>query len=285
MQRLGGSVIGFSDASATSTSKGESLADTIRVVSSYADIIAMRSPKEGAAYLASKYSSIPVINAGDGGHHHPTQTLTDLVTIRAMKGSWSGHTVGFCGDLKFGRTVHSLTKALTRYPNNKFIFISPKELSIPEYIINQVFIPAGIEFKQVERLEDCIEELDILYMTRVQKERFFNEQDYIRLKDSYILDKEKMKIAKDNMDKINHNAADVHRLIESEKITVKSKIRDILKGILKKGEIVFNKTFNIKEKSKIEVVTAFMAMLELNRASKVSISQEYNFGDIKLKRK
>ena len=199
MQRLGGSVIGFSDASATSTTKGETLADTIRVVSSYADVIAMRSPKEGAATLASEYSSIPVINAGDGGHHHPTQTLTDLVTIRAMKGSWSGHTVGFCGDLKFGRTVHSLTKALTRYPNNKFIFISPKELSIPEYIINQVFIPAGIEYKQVERLEDCIEELDILYMTRVQKERFFNEQDYIRLKDSYILDKEKMKMAKENM--------------------------------------------------------------------------------------
>ena len=199
MQRLGGSVIGFSDASATSTSKGESLADTIRVVSSYADVIAMRSPKEGAATLASEYSSIPVINAGDGGHHHPTQTLTDLVTIRAMKGTWSGHTVGFCGDLKFGRTVHSLTKALSRYPNNKFIFISPKELSIPEYIINQVFVPAGIEYKQVERLEDCIEELDILYMTRVQKERFFNEQDNIRLKDSYILDKEKMKMAKENM--------------------------------------------------------------------------------------
>lgn len=199
MQRLGGSVIGFSDASATSTTKGETLADTIRVVSSYADVIAMRSPKEGAAFLASEYSSIPVINAGDGGHHHPTQTLTDLVTIRAMKGSWSGHTIGLCGDLKFGRTVHSLAKALSRYPNNKFVLISPNELSIPEYIINQVFIPAGIEFKQVERLEDAIQELDILYMTRVQKERFFNEQDYIRLKDSYILDKEKMKSAKDNM--------------------------------------------------------------------------------------
>ena len=197
MQRLGGSVIGFSDASATSTTKGETLADTIRVVSSYADVIAMRSPKEGAAFLASEYSSIPVINAGDGGHHHPTQTLTDLVTIRAMKGSWSGHTIGLCGDLKFGRTVHSLAKALSRYPNNKFVLISPNELSIPEYIINQVFIPAGIEFKQVERLEDAIQELDILYMTRVQKERFFNEQDYIRLKDSYILDK--MKSAKDNM--------------------------------------------------------------------------------------
>lgn len=199
MQRLGGSVIGFSDASATSTTKGETLADTIRVVSSYADVIAMRSPKEGAAFLASEYSSIPVINAGDGGHHHPTQTLTDLVTIRAMKGSWSGHTIGLCGDLKFGRTVHSLAKALSRYPNNKFVLISPNELSIPEYIINQVFIPAGIEFNQVERLEDAIQELDILYMTRVQKERFFNEQDYIRLKDSYILDKEKMKSAKDNM--------------------------------------------------------------------------------------
>lgn len=199
MQRLGGSVMGFADASATSTTKGETLADTIRVVSSYADIIAMRNPKEGAAFLASKYSTVPVINAGDGGHHHPTQTLTDLVTIRALKGGWTNHTIGFCGDLRFGRTVHSLAKALSRYPNNKFILISPAELTIPEYIINQVFKPAGIEYRFEQRLEDAISELDILYMTRVQKERFFNEQDYIRLKDSYILDKEKMKVAKSNM--------------------------------------------------------------------------------------
>lgn len=199
MQHLGGSVLGFADSSASSTTKGETLADTIRTVSSYVDIIAMRNPKEGSALLASKYSSCPVINAGDGGHHHPTQTLTDLVTIRALKGGWEGHTIGFCGDLKFGRTVHSLTKALSRYPNNKFVLISPSELSIPEYIINQVFKPSGIQFATAERLEDVIGELDILYMTRVQRERFFNEQDYIRLKDSYILNKEKMKLAKDNM--------------------------------------------------------------------------------------
>ncbi|MGP1587457.1 MAG: aspartate carbamoyltransferase [Treponemataceae bacterium] len=199
MQHLGGSVLGFADASASSTVKGESLADTIRTVSSYVDVIAMRSPKEGAALLASKYSTVPIINAGDGGHHHPTQTLTDLVTIRALKGSFENHTIGFCGDLKFGRTVHSLTKALCHYPNNKFVFISPKELSIPDYMISQVFEPAGIEYSTSERLEKIIGSLDILYMTRVQKERFFNEQDYIRLKDSYILDKEKMKLAKNNM--------------------------------------------------------------------------------------
>ncbi|MDD7417172.1 MAG: aspartate carbamoyltransferase [Treponemataceae bacterium] len=199
MQHLGGSVLGFADANATSSTKGETLADTIRVVSSYVDVIAMRNPKEGSAYLASKYSACPIINAGDGGHHHPTQTLTDLVTIRALKGGWEGHTVGFCGDLKFGRTVHSLTKALSRYPNNKFVLISPNELAIPDYIIDQVLRPAGIQYTTAERLEDVIGDLDILYMTRVQKERFFNEQDYIRLKDSYILDKEKMKMAKDNM--------------------------------------------------------------------------------------
>lgn len=199
MQHLGGSVLGFADASASSTVKGESLADTIRTVSSYVDVIAMRSPKEGAALLASKYSTVPIINAGDGGHHHPTQTLTDLVTIRALKGSFENHTIGFCGDLKFGRTVHSLTKALCHYPNNKFVFISPKELSIPDYMISQVFEPAGIEYSTSERLEKIIGSLDILYMTRVQRERFFNEQDYIRLKDSYILDKEKMKFAKNNM--------------------------------------------------------------------------------------
>lgn len=199
MLRLGGSVLGFADSSYTSSTKGETLADTIRVVSSYVDVIAMRNPKEGAAMLASKYSAVPIINAGDGGHHHPTQTLTDLLTIRALKGGFSGHTIGFCGDLKFGRTVHSLSKAMSRYPNNKFVLISPSELQIPEYIIEQVFKPAGVEFTCQERLEEVIGDLDILYMTRVQKERFFNEQDYIRLKDSYILDKEKMKKAKKSM--------------------------------------------------------------------------------------
>lgn len=199
MLRLGGTVEGFADASSSSTSKGESLADTIRVVSSYVDVIAMRSPKEGAALLASKYSNCPIINAGDGGHFHPTQTLTDLLTIRALRGSFEGQTIGFCGDLKFGRTVHSLTQAMSRYPKNKFIFISPKELTIPEYMIENILKPNGIEYVEAERLEDKIGELDILYMTRVQKERFFNEQDYIRLKDSYILDREKMKMAKKDM--------------------------------------------------------------------------------------
>lgn len=199
MLRLGGGILGFADASASSAVKGESLADTIRTVSAYADIIAMRNPKEGSALLASRYSDVPIINAGDGGHHHPTQTLTDLLTIRALKGGFEGHTVGFCGDLKFGRTVHSLAKAMSRYPKTRFIFISPEELSIPPYITSQVLRRAGVEFTTNERLEDVIGELDILYMTRVQKERFFNEQDYIRLKDSYILDKQKMKLAKDNM--------------------------------------------------------------------------------------
>ncbi len=199
MLRLGGGVLGFADSSASSTTKGESLSDTIRTVSAYADVIAMRNPKEGSALLASRFSDVPVINAGDGGHHHPTQTLTDLLTIRAMKGTFEGHTIGFCGDLKFGRTVHSLVKAMSRYPHNKFILISPEELSIPPYIISQVLKPAGIEFATNERLEAVIGDLDILYMTRVQRERFFNEQDYIRLKDSYILDKDKMKLAKKNM--------------------------------------------------------------------------------------
>ena len=199
MQHLGGSTLGFADASYSSSTKGETLADTIRVVSSYVDVIAMRNPKEGAALLASKYSPVPVINAGDGGHHHPTQTLTDMLTIRSLKGDWSGHTVGFCGDLRFGRTVHSLLKTLCRYPNNKFILISPDELTLPDYIINEVLKRGGIQFQQAQRLEDVIGDLDILYMTRVQKERFFNEQDYIRLKDSYILDHEKMKLAKQNM--------------------------------------------------------------------------------------
>jgi aspartate carbamoyltransferase catalytic subunit len=199
MQRIGGSVIGFSDAAASSASKGETIADTIRVVAAYADIIAMRNPKEGAALLASRFSRVPVINAGDGGHHHPTQTLTDLLTIRALKGGFEGHTIGLCGDLKFGRTVHSLAKAMSRYAKNKFVLISPAELAIPDYITEQVFKKAGVEFCSCERLEDVIGSLDILYLTRVQRERFFNEQDYIRLKDSYILDGEKMKMAKQNM--------------------------------------------------------------------------------------
>jgi len=199
MLHLGGTVEGFADASYTSSSKGETLADTIRVVSSYVDIIAMRSPKEGAALLASKYSTVPVINAGDGGHYHPTQTLTDLLTIRALQGGLENHTIGFCGDLKFGRTVHSLAKAMSRYRNNKFVFISPEELKVPEYITEDILKPAGIEYTTAERLEDVIGDLDILYMTRVQKERFFNEQDYIRLKDSYILDRDKMKLAKQDM--------------------------------------------------------------------------------------
>jgi aspartate carbamoyltransferase catalytic subunit len=199
MLRLGGSTLGFADPGASSASKGESLADTIRTVSSYADIIAMRNPKEGAALLASQFSSVPVINAGDGGHHHPTQTLTDILTIRSLKGKTEGLTIGLCGDLKFGRTVHSLAKAMARYPKNRFVLISPPELEIPDYIVNRVFKPAGIPFTQVRRLEDSIGDLDILYMTRVQKERFFNEQDYIRLKDSYILDAEKMKLARKDL--------------------------------------------------------------------------------------
>ena len=199
MLHLGGSVEGFADASVTSGTKGETLADTIRVVSSYVDVIAMRNPKEGAALLASKYSPIPIINAGDGGHSHPTQTLTDLVTIRRLMGGFEGHTIGFCGDLKFGRTVHSLAQAMSRYKNNKFVFISPKELCVPDYLIKNVLEPNNIQYVTAERLEDVLGELDILYMTRVQKERFFNEQDYIRLKDSYILDKEKMKLAKQKM--------------------------------------------------------------------------------------
>lgn len=198
MLHLGGAVEGFSDAANSSTSKGESLADTIRTVSSYVDVIAMRNPKEGAALLASKFSDCPVINAGDGGHYHPTQTLTDLVTIRALKGGFEGHTIGFCGDLKFGRTVHSLAEAMSRYKNCKFIFISPEELRVPEWV-SSFLTEKGVPFTTAERLENVIGDLDILYMTRVQKERFFNEQDYLRLKDSYILDKAKMKLAKNDM--------------------------------------------------------------------------------------
>ena len=199
MLHLGGTVEGFADASYTSSTKGETLSDTIRVVSSYVDVIAMRNPKEGAALLASKYSSVPIINAGDGGHSHPTQTLTDLVTIRRLLGSTEGQTIGFCGDLKFGRTVHSLVQAMCRYRDNKFVFISPKELSMPGYMIKNVLEPNNVQYVCAERLEEVIGSLDILYMTRVQKERFFNEQDYLRFKDSYILDKEKMKLAKQRM--------------------------------------------------------------------------------------
>ncbi len=198
MLHLGGAVEGFSDAANSSTTKGESLADTIRTVSSYVDVIAMRNPKEGAALLASRYSNCPVINAGDGGHFHPTQTLTDMLTIRALQGGFEGHTIGFCGDLKFGRTVHSLAQAMSRYKNNKFVFISPDELAVPDYITENLD-KLGLEYTTAERLESVIGDVDILYMTRVQKERFFNEQDYIRLKDSYILDKAKMKLAKQNM--------------------------------------------------------------------------------------
>ena len=198
MLHLGGTVEGFSDASNSSTSKGETLADTIRVVSSYVDVIAMRSPKEGAALLASKFSECPIINAGDGGHYHPTQTLTDLVTIRALKGGFEGHTIGFCGDLKFGRTVHSLTEAMCRYKNVKFVFISPEELKIPDWVSN-FLDEANIPYSTASRLEDVIGDLDILYMTRVQKERFFNDQDDLRLKDSYILDKAKMELARKDM--------------------------------------------------------------------------------------
>lgn len=199
MMRLGGNILGFSEPNSSSASKGESLADTIKMVSIYSDIIAMRHPKEGAANVASLYSSVPIINAGDGGHQHPTQTLTDLLTIKSLKEGLENHTIGICGDLKFGRTVHSLIKAMGRYKGNKFILISPKELQIPDYIRDEVLRKNNIEFREVEKLEDVIEELDILYMTRIQKERFFNEEEYLRLKDSYILDKEKMNFAKKDM--------------------------------------------------------------------------------------
>lgn len=199
MLRLGGGVMGFSSAESSSAAKGESVADTIRTVSCYADIAAMRHPKEGAPMIAAMSADIPVINAGDGGHQHPTQTLTDLLTIRSLKGRLNNFTVGFCGDLKFGRTVHSLIKALSRYDNIKFVLISPEELRIPEYIREEILVKNGIEFEEVERLESVIEKLDILYMTRVQKERFFNEADYIRLKDSYILNMEKLEKAKNDM--------------------------------------------------------------------------------------
>ena len=199
MLRLGGRVIGFSEPNSSSVAKGESIADTIRTVSCYADIAVMRHPKEGAPQIASMYSSIPVINAGDGGHVHPTQTLTDLLTIKSHFDRLSNLKVGFCGDLKFGRTVHSLIKALSRYENNSFVLISPKELKVPDYIRDEVLNKNNIEYREVEKIEDVMGELDILYMTRVQKERFFNEEEYLRLKDSYIIDGEKMKKAKDDM--------------------------------------------------------------------------------------
>jgi aspartate carbamoyltransferase catalytic subunit len=199
MLRLGGQVLGFATADSSSAAKGESVSDTIRIISSYADICAMRHPKEGAPMVAASKSWIPVINAGDGGHQHPTQTLTDLMTIRSLKGSLSDMTIGLCGDLKFGRTVHSLINALIRYRNVSFVFISPPELRIPDYIREDVLIRNGIKFKEVIKLDDVMPELDILYMTRVQRERFFNEEDYVRLKDFYILNKEKMTLAKKDM--------------------------------------------------------------------------------------
>jgi len=199
MLNLGGSALGFHSADSSSASKGESVSDTIRVISCYADICAMRHPKEGAPLVASEKSRIPVINAGDGGHQHPTQTLADLLTIRSIKGRLNNITIGFCGDLKFGRTVHSLINALIRYDNVKIVLISPEELKVPDYVRDDVLRANNIEFKEVEKLEDAMGELDVLYMTRVQKERFFNEEDYVRLKDFYILTKEKMELAKDDM--------------------------------------------------------------------------------------
>ena len=198
MLSLGGKVLGFSSANSSSAAKGESVADTVRTVECYADIIAMRHPKEGAATVAASKVDCPLINAGDGGHQHPTQTLTDLLTIHRLKGHLNNLTVGLCGDLKFGRTVHNLIRAMMRYENIKFVLVSPKELQVPDYIRDDL-VRSGYEFEEVERLEDAIGKMDILYMTRVQRERFFNEEDYIRLRDSYILDNEKMKLAKEDM--------------------------------------------------------------------------------------
>jgi aspartate carbamoyltransferase catalytic subunit len=199
MLRLGGKVIGFSEPNSSSAAKGESIADTIRTIACYADIAVMRHPKEGAPKIASMSTKMPIINAGDGGHQHPTQTLTDLLTIRKTKGRLSNLTIGACGDLKFGRTVHSLIKAMSRYENVKFLLISPDELKIPEYLKKELLKKNNVEFVEVEKMEDVMDSLDVLYMTRVQRERFFNEQDYIRLKDFYILDKEKLEKAKSDM--------------------------------------------------------------------------------------
>ena len=215
MLNLGGSILGFSSADSSSASKGESIADTIRVVSAYADICAMRHPKEGAPKVAAQYASIPVINAGDGGHQHPTQTLTDLLTIRSLKGRLEDLVIGLCGDLKFGRTVHSLIKSLSRYKGIKFVLIAPEELRIPDYIRDEVLRANNVPFEEVEKMDDVLGSLDILYMTRVQRERFFNEEDYVRLKDSYILDAQKMKSAKKDMyvlhplPRVNEIAVDV----------------------------------------------------------------------------
>lgn len=215
MMNLGGQVLGFSSADSSSAAKGESVADTIRVISSYADICAMRHPKEGAPLVASLHSSIPVINAGDGGHNHPTQTLTDLLTIKNLKGRLDHLTIGLCGDLKFGRTVHSLIGAMVRYPGIRFVMISPDELRIPDYLKKDTLDAKGIDYKEVNVLEDVLPELDLLYMTRVQRERFFNEEDYIRLKDSFILDRKKMKLAPKDMlvlhplPRVNEIATDV----------------------------------------------------------------------------
>ena len=199
VHRIGGQVIGFSEPNSSSVAKGESIADTIRTISCYADVAVMRHPKEGAPRVAANSTDMPVINAGDGGHQHPTQTLTDLLTIRRTLGTFENITVGCCGDLKFGRTVHSLIKALSRYKNVKFVLISPEELSVPDYVKKEVLIKNNIEFKEVRTMQEALGEVDVLYMTRVQRERFFNEDDYIRLKDTYILDKEKMELAKKDM--------------------------------------------------------------------------------------
>jgi len=199
MYELGGNVLGFSEASSSSASKGESVADTARIVGGYADIIAMRHPKEGAPLVASMYADVPIINAGDGGHNHPTQTLTDLLTIHREKGRFDNLTIGLCGDLKFGRTVHSLIGAMSRYSNIKFVLISPNELKVPDYIRNDILIKKGMDFEETASLEDAMPKLDILYMTRIQRERFFNEAEYLRLKDSYILDTDKLRTAKKDM--------------------------------------------------------------------------------------
>ena len=215
MMRLGGKVLGFAGADSSSAAKGESVADTARMVSAYADIIAMRHFKEGAPYVASQYAAAPVINAGDGGHQHPTQTLTDLLTILRCRGEISGTTIGLCGDLKFGRTVHSLIKALARYENIRFVFISPEELRVPGYILKEVVHPSGHPYETVRTMEEVMPQLDILYMTRVQRERFFNEEDYVRLKDSYILTRDKLKTAKPELaimhplPRVNEIAAEV----------------------------------------------------------------------------
>ena len=199
MMNMGGSCLGFSEATSSSATKGETVADTIRVVSSYADICAIRHPKEGAPRVAADYSTIPIVNAGDGGHQHPTQTLADIMTIRELRGSLNNFTIGICGDLKFGRTVHSLIHALVRYENVRFVLISPRELRVPEYVRDDLLVDNGVDFQEVEKLEDIIDMLDILYMTRVQKERFFSEDEYIRMKDYYILNREKLEHAKPDM--------------------------------------------------------------------------------------